>query len=185
MSKEIGLSDKLNFEEIDLTAPDLVIREMLDQLPQETMGMVCGNIQKYDGPVRSYIKKGISSISIALGGEDQEVDIQDDLGKIGTEVHKYECYLYTPTYEKYRYRMFFVQYNLSNYPVTLVLEKTIAKSIFMTNGDYICNCSNRIELEELIRNILTSKRAISVMQELIRINQTTKATLKTDNEDGE
>lgn len=71
----------------------------------------------------------MSSIAFALGTEDQEIDIQNDLGKIGTETHKFECYLFTPEYEKYRYRMFFVKYNVSNYPVTVVFEDSVAQSI--------------------------------------------------------
>ena len=46
---------------------------------------------------------------------DEEIDIQTELGKIGQEIHKFECYLYTPEYDKYKYRLFFVKYegNLS------------------------------------------------------------------------
>ena len=110
---------------------------------------------------------------------DREVDIQTDLGKIGTETHKFECYLYTPEYEKYRYRMFFVKYNVSNYPVTVVLEESIAKSISGTGRGYIYTCDTRNELEELVVNILTSKRIITVMQELIRVNQAKKNSEKT------
>lgn len=172
MSKKLNLSEKLDFADIDLTAPDIVINELLDQLPNETNGLICGMIQPYNGHIMSYKKSGISSIALALGtASDRQVDIQDDLGKIGTETHKFECYLYTPEYEKYRYRMFFVQYNVSNYPATVVLEESIAKSISGTKEGYIYTCNTRGELEELIVNVLTSKRIISVMQELIRVNQ--------------
>lgn len=186
MSRKLNLNGKLDFEDIDLTAPDIVIRELLDQLPEETNGVICGKIQIYNGPVTSYTKSGISSLAITLGTVDKEVDIQNELGKIGTETHKYECYLYTPEYEKYRYRMFFIKYNVSNYPVTVVLEESIAKSIPSVNGGYICNCNTRSELEELIVNVLTSKRIVTVMQELIRVNQAKK--ISTDSEvleDGE
>lgn len=141
-------------------------------MPNETNGLICGMIQPYNGYIISYKKSGISSIALALGtASDREVDIQDDLGKIGTETHKFECYLYTPEYEKYRHRMFFAQYNVSNYPATVVLEESIAKSISGTKEGYIYTCNTRGELEELIVNVLTSKRIISVMQELIRVNR--------------
>lgn len=32
MSKKLNLSEKLDFADIDLTAPDIVINELLDQL---------------------------------------------------------------------------------------------------------------------------------------------------------
>ena len=51
----------------------------------------------------SYTKGGFTSI---MGSIDKEVNIQSDLGKIGQEIHKFECYLYTPEYDKYKYRVF-------------------------------------------------------------------------------
>lgn len=180
MNKKLNLSGKLDFSDIDLTAPDIVINELLAQLPDETKGLINGRIQEYSGHIMSYTKRGMSSITFALGTEDQEIDIQNDLGKIGIETHKFECYLFTPEYEKYRYRMFFVKYNVSNYPVTVVLEDSVAKSISSTNAGYIYTCNTRAELEDLVVRILTSKRIVTVMQELIRVNQSKKTTTKAD-----
>ena len=70
--------------------------------------------------------------------------------------------------------LLFVKYDVSNYPVTVVLEESIAKSIPGINSGYICTCNTRDELEELIVSVLTSKRIIKVMQELIRVNQAKK-----------
>ena len=71
------------------------------------------------------------------------------------------------------------RYNVSNYPVTVVLEESIAKSISGTSGEYIYTCDTRNELEELVVNVLTSKRIITVMQELIRVNQSKRNLEKT------
>lgn len=154
MSKKLNLSGKLDFTDIDLTAPEVVINELLEELPAETNGLICGKIQSYSGHVMSYKTRGISSLALALDTtSDRDVDIQNDLGKMGTEIHKFECYLYTPEYESYRYRMFFVKYNVSNYPVTVVLEESIAKSISGTSGEYIYTCDTRNELEELVTTV--------------------------------
>lgn len=176
MAKKLNLGEKLDFTDIDLTAPDIVINELLEQLPTETNGLICGKIQPYNGHIMSYTKKsGMASLAVTLGTvQEKEVDIQSQLGEIGTETHKFECYLYTPEYETYRYRMFFIKYNVSTYPVTVVLEESIAKSISGTNSGYIYTCNTRDELEELIVSVLTSKRIIKVMQELIRVNQAKK-----------
>lgn len=183
MEKKLNLNEKLDFVEIDLTAPETVIDTLLKQLPVETNDLICGKIQPYSGPIMSYTKRStISSITAELGTANREVDIQEDLGKIGTETYKFECYLYTPEYEKYRYRMFFLKYNISNYPATIVLEESIAKSILARSYKYIYTCDNRDELEELIINILTSKRIIAVMQELIRVNQAKKMSEKTESD---
>lgn len=63
-----------------------------------------GKITPYSGHVLSYTKPGLSSIALAIGATtEKEVNIQEDLGKIGQETHKFECFLYTPEYEKYKY----------------------------------------------------------------------------------
>lgn len=183
MDKKLNLNERLDFSDIDLTAPDKVIEDILSQLPEETNGIVLGMIQAYNGHVTSYTQSGLSTIAVALGTADKEVNIQKDLGKLGQETHKFECYLYTPQYDKYKYRMFFVKYGIANYPVNIILEESVAKSVSGGGSGYILTCNTREELEELIVKILTSKKIISVMQELIRINQAKKDVVVTDESD--
>lgn len=175
MEKRLNLSEKLDFSEIDLTAPEKVIEDILSQLPQETNGIILGKIEAYDGHVLSYthIKGGLNAIGEIFNSHEETVDIQTNLGKIGTEIHKYECFLYTPEYDKYKYRVFFVKYGISNYPVDIILEESVARSISGTT-EYIYTCNTREELENLMFRIFNSKRIVIVMQELIRINQSKK-----------
>jgi hypothetical protein len=174
MDKRLNLNGKLDFSDIDLTAPDKVIEEILSQLPEETNGIIFGKIQPYNGHVFSYKMTGLSGIAQAISTAEKTVDIQEDLGKIGGETHKFECFLYTPEYDKYKYRVFFVKYDIANYPVSITLDESVSKSISNTNTGYIYTCNTREELEELIFRILSSKRIVAVMQELIRINQAKK-----------
>lgn len=184
MEKKLNISEKLDFNDIDLTAPEKVINEILTQLTEETKGIIRGDIVVYSGHVMPYTKANFSSLAAVIRS-DEEVDIQNDLGKIGQETHKFECYLYTPEYDKYKYRVFFVKYDTSNYPVNIILEESVARSISGNNSGYIMTCSTREELEELVYKIFNSKKLISVMQELIRINQSKKALKNEDilNED--
>lgn len=181
MEKKLNISERLDFNDIDLTAPEKVISDILSQLSEETKGIICGNVTAYSGHVSSYTKHGFSSIAAALGTGtvDKEIDIQDDLGKIGQDTHKFECFLYTPEYDKYKYRVFFVKYDTSNYPVNIILEESVARSISTGSSGYVISCATREELEELIYKIFNSKKLISVMQELIRINQSKKASNNT------
>lgn len=180
MEKKLNISEKLDFNDIDLTEPEKVISEVLAQLSQETNGIICGKIARYSGHVMSYTKTGFSSLALTIGTADKEVNIQSDLGKIGQETHKFECYLYTPEYDKYKYRVFFVKYDTSNYPVSIILEESVARSISGGNSGYVITCATREELEELTYKIFNSKKLISVMQELIRINQSKKVQNNTD-----
>lgn len=175
MDKKFSFGEKLDFSDIDLTAPNKVIEEILLQLPEETNGIIMGKIQPYSGHVFSYKEAGFSGIAKVLETVDKTIDIQADLGKIGQETHKFECFLYTPEYDKYKYRVFFVKYDIANYPVDVILDESVARSISGSNSGYVHTCNTREELENLVYSIFNSKRIIVVMQELIRINQAKKA----------
>lgn len=186
MNKNLSFSGMLDFSEMDLTAPNKVVEEILSQLPAETQNIISGSIIEYSGHVASY-KKTPPSVSTveALGSMTTEkfVDIQESLGKCGEEEHKFECFLFTAGYTKYKYRIFFMKYGLAHYPVTFTLEESISRSIQGINSNYLITCNNRNEVEELILKILTSKKVIRVMQELIRIYQAKKNETPAEVED--
>lgn len=170
MSKKIDITDKLDFSEMDLTAPNKVVEEILDQLPEVTQGIVLGSVVKYDGKVVSYKEENAIAGVLSMTSE-RHISIQNDLGKIGDEERKYECFLYTSNYSKYKYRMFFMSYGVANYPVLFTLEESIAKSILGKSSSYYLTCNNRSEVETLITEILASEKVINIMQELIRIHR--------------
>lgn len=175
MSKKLDLGGKLDFNDIDLTAPNLVIEELASQIAQETNGIIKGNVVPYSGHVYSYTQSGLAGLSAVLGTVEKQVDIQTTLGKQGEESHKYEFYLSTPSYPQYKYRICYLQHGIGNYPVNIILEQSIANDIYSdSNAGYIIKCHTRTELEDLIVKIIYSKRIISIMQELIRINQVYK-----------
>lgn len=172
---KIDLSGKLDLSEIDLTAPDKVVEEILAQLPEETNKIVLGKITPYKGEIESYTTDSLSgAISAALATRSVEVDIQEDLGESGKASKRFECYIYTPVYEHYKYRVFFMEYGIANYPVKLVIEESVARSIFPESKGYIYICKNKQELERILVAIFTSKKMISVMQEIIWIYQAKK-----------
>lgn len=168
MSQELNISDKLDFSDTDLTPPNRVVSEYLNKLPGLTKDMVHGEIKAYDGQIVSYKTRGFAAALSAL--QDSEVDIQNELGVIGNKEYKFECYIYTPTAEDYKYRLFFLQYNTSIYPATIVLEESIAECV-LKHGGYITKCTKREQLEDFIVNIFNSSRVVEVMQELIRIHK--------------
>ena len=90
MSKKLNLSGMLDFTEIDLTAPDKVVEEILAQLPEDTQSIILGSIVAYDGHVTSYTTTR-TSLAEAIGTitTEKRVDIQDSLGKRGEEDKKF------------------------------------------------------------------------------------------------
>lgn len=176
MSKKLDLSGMLDFTEMDLTAPDKVVEEILKQIPEATNNIVSGQIDEYNGYVTSYTTtKPSLAAALETVTTERHVDIQKSLGKRGEEENKFECYLYTSIYEDYKYRMFFMKYGIAHYPVQFTLEESIARSIQGVNSNYIVICNNREEVEDLILKILTCKKILAVMQELIRIYQANKS----------
>ena len=172
MNKKLNISSKLDFSKMDLTAPDKVVEEFLLELPDETQGIISGSIERYDGYVTSYTtRKPTMAELVGNISTEKRVDIQNSLGKKGEQDKKFECFLYTSLYKSYKYRLFFMKYGIANYPVQFTLEESIAESIYGKNSGYIISCKKREEVEDLIYKILTSKKVISVMQELIRIYQ--------------
>ncbi|MBQ7113678.1 MAG: hypothetical protein IJO10_05505 [Clostridia bacterium] len=172
MGTKIDLSSKLNFADIDLTAPNTVVEEIANQIADETNNIVQGKVATFSGHVYSYTQSGLAGLSAALGTVEKRVDIQTTLGKQGEEKHKYEFYLSTPAYPSYKYRVCYLQYGISNYPVNVILEQHIADDVYSeSDAGYIIKCNTRAELEELIVKVIYSKRIIGVMQELIHINQ--------------
>ena len=60
------------------------------------------------------------------------------------------------------------EYDIGMYPVKIVLEQGIADEIFKKeNANYIIEYETKNELENVIINILKTKKVIKVMQELI------------------
>ena len=183
MSKKLDISSRLNFERVDLTAPDKVIRNLCDQLSEETNGYVVGVIEKYDGIIESYTQKSsMATIAAMLGESEKKVSIQKYLGKIGNEIKRFEFYLKTPAYEDYKYRILFIEYGTGNYPVKVVLELGVANEVLDSHGEYRNMCENPAELEDLIFRVLSSDHIIHVMQELLNIKQIKDSEEKSEDE---
>lgn len=162
--------EKFTFELLDRYTPDIVIKSSLEQIEKATKGYVMGNIEKYDGPVRSYTKTKQSGLA-ALGGlqtmtQTVTVDIQNDLGEQDLEQHKFEVFLSVKGLEHYKYRMMFVDYSTISYPVTIVMNEELA-IIYSgrRNDQFVINSMK--ELEEMMDIIINSDTMISLIQNLI------------------
>ena len=168
----LDISKKLIFDNNDLTDPVKVIKEITEQIEVQTRGIVKGTIEPYDDMIFSHRKPGFAEklaiSTAAMQGID--VDIQEKLGKEGEMPHRFEFYLSTPVFSKYRYRVCFFQFGLGYYPTTIVVERSIAEEINYGN-EYIFNCNNPDELRQLFEALISTSKSIQVMQELINIHQ--------------
>ena len=163
MGMELNIKDKLNLTKVDLVAPEVVVREYANQLETITDGIVKGMVESYDGPIESYTTPSFSSL--INFGQKEEHDIQWDLGAIGYQRSQFEFYLTATCLPRYRFRILFFEYGIGGYPVKIVLEQGIANAIKGTQ--YIYTVKSRDELGKLMLQVLSSSKAIEVIQDLI------------------
>lgn len=171
MSEKLDIKSKLKFDATDLTSPDKTIAEIGTQLETATNGLVKGIVNEYDGPIESYnVLNGMASLVAALGTS-QKYDIQNDLGEIGYKLFKFEFFLTSSKFPNYKFRVMFFEYGLGGYPVRIILEQGLANEIFKReDADYIFEMQTKSELENTVTNIVTSNRAIKVIQGLINVS---------------
>lgn len=171
MNKEM-----FTFELLDKYPPEVVIRNVLEQIRVATNGYVIGNIEQYDGPIFSYNKRsGLSSLQIAL--ESTAVDIQADLGAQGTEDYKFEVFLTVKGLEHYRYRMMFVGYGTVAYPATIVMNEALAVE-YSGRRNFIFNVDSMQDLENMLDTIINSETMVSLIQSLINESLRQKAIME-------
>lgn len=169
MSYDFNFDGILNYDDEQAVSPDTVVAELGNQLEKATNGFIKGVVREYDGPIESYDQmSAFASIASALGTSLVHRDIQDNLGEIGYQDYKFEFFLTTSKLEDYKYRVLFFEYGIGMYPVKIVLEQGIADEIFKKeNADYVVEYATKNELENVILNILKTKKVTKVMQELI------------------
>lgn len=172
MSYDLGLSKKLDFTKKDLTLPDKILKDLSEEIKNETGGAIEGIVQTYSGHIRSYTKRVGAIIDLP---RETEVNIQDDLGAVGNKIKKFEFCIGTPAFENFRYRLMFIEYDLSVYPVTVVLEEKIAAQIHdKPMRGYTIQCESRQEFEAIVIRAIQTKRVVEMMQQLLNATESQK-----------
>lgn len=157
--------ETFSFELVDKDKPEVVIKNSLQQIDEATRGYVSGKIEKYDGQIRTYKK----NIGIVLPNLQQEVtvDIQQDLGEQNNENYKYEVYLAVKGLEHYKYRMMFVNHGTLSYPVTIVMNDSLAVEYSGGQMRDVFWIESMKDLEELMAKVINSDTMESLLQKLI------------------
>ena len=156
------------FELIDKETPEEVIRRSIGQIGEATNQLVAGVISKYSGYIYSYTKPiGLAAAirSVQTSGT-VDVDIQEDMGEISDESHRYEVFLTVKNIDNYKYRIMFVDYGAVAYPVTIVLNEEIMEE-YSTQRRDVYNIYSMQELEDLLDKIINSQTLIKLIQSLI------------------
>ena len=160
--------ENFSFELIDTLTPDVVIQEAIKQIEEATDGYVRGNIQPYEGPIQDYKERAgwVVALNTLQASKEVEVSIQNDLGELECESHKYEVYLSAKELKNYKYRIMFIEYGTVSYPVQIVLNDDIANEC-LGKFKNIFQVETMADLEELINKILESEVVIKLLQSII------------------
>ena len=187
MDTMLSLKEKLNFDKVDLTAPDMVLEEVGEQLKEITKGMVECVIKPYDGPIRSFTQKkevgtGAAFPTFQIKTIEERVNIQDRLGELGNTQKRFEVCLETPNDTDYKFRLMFVEYDATIYPVTVVLESDIANQLPQYGNGYVYKLKTRKDFQEFVISEINTDKAVTILQQLINLAGNTEP-METDDEE--
>lgn len=174
MDHMLSLKEKLSFDKVDLTAPDKVIKEVGNELSEITQGMVKCEVKEYDGPIRSFTQTkevGTAALLTAFQTKtvEQHIDIQSRLGEMGNTQKKFEVCLETPDNKDYKFRLMFIAYDATIYPVTVVLESDIANQLPKYGNGYIYSFKSRKDFQIFLVDVINSDKAVTILQQLINL----------------
>lgn len=186
MDTMLSLKEKLNFDKVDLTTPDKVLEEIGTQLKEITNGMVECAVKSYDGPIRSYIQTRENAANALITAfqtktVEEKIDIQDRLGELGNTRKKFEVCLETPNDTDYKFRLMFIEYDATIYPVTVVLESDIANQLPQYGNGYIYKLKTRKDFQEFVISVINTDKAVTILQQLINLAGNTESS-ETDEE---
>ena len=157
-----------------MTAPDKVIKEVGNELSEITQGMVKCEVKEYDGPIRSFTQTkevGTAALLTAFQTKTvvQHIDIQSRLGEMGNTQKKFEVCLETPNNRDYKFRLMFIEYDATIYPVTAVLESDIANQLPQYGNSYIYSFKTRKDFQVFFVDVINSDKAVTILQQLINL----------------
>lgn len=165
--------------------PKNILEEQCIYLNKETEEVVIGRVTQYSGnlethytsPIESALSNGFLKTlganvpDIGKAFALKEMNAQIELGEVGEEWFTYEFFLTSKGTPDYKFRVLFMQYGITGYPVTVILEEGIADEINHSDAGYTYYVQNRKEYEELLSRIFSSRRFGEILTKLMRLNR--------------
>ena len=145
------------FSPANVVTPKNIIEGQCDILSNRTGGKVLAKLESYSGlEIPLYVKSFDHTLS------------KDKLGEQGVLQFRYEFFITLKNKVDYKYRVFFIYYSASVYPVSLILDETIASEI-ISDSEIKCNTSE--EFTKIFKKILTSKKLRTIIETLMSASQ--------------
>ena len=136
-------------------------------------------VRPYDGPIRSYIQTRENPTNALITAfqtkpVEERIDIQNRLGELGNTRKRFEVCLETPNDTDYKFRLMFIEYDATIYPVTVVLESDIANQLPQYGNGYIYKLRTRNDFQEFILNVINTDKTVTILQQLINLAANTE-----------
>lgn len=155
------------FEPSKVLKPKEILDEQGKRLLDITDGKILARTEEYTGPTHSYKSDGLMSemAGMAVLGA-RDYNVQDDLGEIDGSNFSYEFYITSIATPNFKYRVMFVEHDITFYPLSITLDESIAKELECKQ--YI-SCNSENEFLDVLSNILNSNKIESVINALLSI----------------
>ena len=88
----------------------------------------------------------------------------------------------TPNDTDYKFRLMFVEYDATIYPVTVVLESDIANQLPQYGNGYVYKLKTRKDFQEFVISAINTDKAVTILQQLINLAGNTEP-METDDEE--
>lgn len=161
--------------------PKKILEEQCIYLNKETEEVVIGRVAQYSGSLEPYYTTPIASVlsddlertlgtGISKAFNSKKIDAQTKLGEVGEDQFTYEFFITSKGTPEYKFRVLFMQYGITGYPVTVILEEGIADEINHSDDGYTYYMQTRKEYEELLARIFSSKRFGEILTKLMQLN---------------
>lgn len=167
-------------QESNIVFPKDIVQFQCEELGKLTGQLIVGKIKEYDSPISDYKTQGMSaSLAHTLESitQPRDIKIQSKLGEQSNSEFTYEFFITSKYMPNFMYRVFFIRYGISLYPVRLVLDETIAKQIDI---DFDIKIETEEEFIEILSMILNCEKFKQVISNLYAIN--VKLSEKVDEE---
>lgn len=156
-------------EQEEIMLPKEIIEYQCNELAIMTNQLILGKVNQYDEPISNYMTIGLEGISRSLSAsfKSQPVDVQTKLGELQKSEFTYEFFLTSKYMPNFMYRIMFIRYGISVYPVQVVLDETIATQICVPSDH---KYSNEEEFTGLLSLVLNSDKIKKVIGDLYNVN---------------
>jgi hypothetical protein len=153
----------------DIKPANELIQMQCEKLAKLTDNRVIARISEYaDNDFKSYtITPEFTGLKIF---EEKRIDPQNSLGENGDDSEfVYEFYITSKKTPKYKYRLCFIYFSITLYPVGMSIDKSIAISAGLECTELEIETEG--EFEELLGRILSCKKVTSIIKNLLSINK--------------